>query len=117
MSTSINPPRYPALEEALTRWGMVDPNPIAEPIPILTRLRRMQTLCNGAEPVQPARQPRFITDPTYWRKRAAEQGICLTCFGTGDLPEHDGHGGMEYIPCPACNVITGGDQPFDERPF
>lgn len=72
MSTGITPPRYPALERAMVRWGIADDNPMIETPTVLTRLRQMQTLCNGAAPAPIARQPRFATDPTYWRRRAAE---------------------------------------------
>lgn len=68
------PPRYPALERAMRHWGMVDPDPILEPPAILTRLRRVQTFCNGAAPVA-VHEPRILTDPTYWRRRAREAGL------------------------------------------
>ena len=116
MTLGINPPRYPALERAMVRWYESDPDQIEPPSPLLIRLRQMQTLCNG-QAVQTKPGPRFLTDKTFWRELAMEQGLCLTCFGAGDLPMHDGHGGMEYMPCPACQRYESGDQPYDERPF
>lgn len=116
MSLGINPPRYPALERAMVRWGIADPDPIEPSSALLTRLRQMQTLCNG-QVVEAKPEPRFLTDRTYWREMAATQGLCLTCFGTGELPEHDGHGGMEYIPCPTCQRYEHSDQPYDDVPF
>lgn len=74
MTLGITRPRYPALERAGLIWG-VEPESIDPPPSNLVRMLRVQTFCNT--PVQPKPQPRILTDPTYWRCRAFEEGIDL----------------------------------------
>lgn len=75
-------------------------------------LQRLAANSASTEPIEVV----VARDPMKWRNLAYVEGICTTCcYGLG-VPVHDGHGGVDYEPCPICDQGFS-HQPFDDVPF
>lgn len=100
-----------AKQEALRRWS-----PNQRHKALITALRRIEDPLPG-----PARMPRFINAPRYWRDRQAahQAGICWKCNGVEELPVMGILGEYEGTePCWVCQRFVSDERiPFDDIPF
>lgn len=105
-----------AQERAELLWGLptLPPREQARHDRLIQAIRRLAS----HEPMpMPRREPRYLTEPTYWRNRAAAEihTACTFCGGTGEVPEMGIDGEYEgYIPCWVCNPVLP-DLPFDDN--
>lgn len=103
-------PEYPALERAYERWGLANEDPTIVRINVALRTSRRP------KPFMPRKEPRFLTDPTYWRRQAAALHVCDECDecdGRGWVYQLD-ESGVVPATCPTCGGADAFGDPSDD---